>query len=128
MKKPKKALGDCFEVAANTLVLQRGLGWKAMKKVLTPEQLEQAQIVHALVTHPGTGQRHCHAWVEAGGLVFEFANGFRVVMPKERYYRLGEVNPDPLAGEYAYYDRELARECLLEHGTYGPWTDDLIAA
>jgi hypothetical protein len=121
--KPTKKGGDCFEFAAKMIALNDGPGYDAMVKQLTPEQVADAKLVHALVTHPTTERRYTHAWVEAGGKCFEYSNGrYMVVEPAYRwlYYQpLGVKTNRP--DEYRTYTREEALKHLVESGNYGPW-------
>jgi hypothetical protein len=66
---------------------------------------------------PLRGQRIDHAWVERGDIVLDLANGGHIELPKQRYYRLGEINP----AECHYYTGHEACAQILEHEHFGPW-------
>lgn len=96
--------GDCFETAAE---LQG--------------QIPGSTLVHAAITGQGPieGLIYVHAWVEAGGLVFDRSNGNNILMPVEEYRGLARLQ---FAVEYGRI--EAAGEMLLtEH--YGPWAPEL---
>ena len=99
-------LGDCFQVAAQSMIY---------------DNLPGLKLVHAYVTGQGPleGQRYEHAWVEIGDGVIDKSNGRQLVMRKEQYYKLGNVVERP--GEYAVYDIDQARKKLLQTQHYGPW-------
>lgn len=110
--------GDCFEVAANTLVEDKSLP-------------EGACLVHGLVSHSEIpGLRYSHAWVEFEQplpnsshkirVVRDTANGNEVTLPADIYYLLGKINPND--GQEVYrYSRKQTCQKLSESGHYGPW-------
>jgi hypothetical protein len=94
--------GDCFEVAVELM-------WNVFGEEC------DALLVHAMVTHPGTGRRHPHAWVEWAGSAIDMSNGLCVVMPVELYRRLAQH------GKLIEYNRHEMAENLVESDHYGDW-------
>jgi hypothetical protein len=95
--------GDCFEAAAKLLL---EVGSDALK------------LVHGEVTGQGPieGLRYGHAWVEAGDWVLDHSNGKELCVPREVYYRVGEI-----ADNRHEYDLKTARHLMMETGHFGPW-------
>ena len=104
-----KTGGQCFETA-NALAL-----------TFSARHMDP-MIVHALVTHPDKGFRHIHAWVEVGNLVFDYEYQVGFVLPRDIYYKAGEIK----GGEIVYYTVYEATEQMLLLGHHGPWDEGLI--
>jgi len=107
-----KINGDCFRAAVTTLLeneKQKG------------EKLPDMQVVHAWVTQPETGKRHCHAFNEwaDGRLVLDNSNGHNANAIREIYYKAGEITETELI-RYSY-DEILINLVKYEH--YGPWAE-----
>ena len=65
--------------------------------------------------------KHGHAWLESVcGLVFDDSQSGGMLMPKEIYYLLGNVDPESVV----LYDRVEASRLMLETGDYGPWQQE----
>jgi hypothetical protein len=107
--------GDCYRAAADF----------CMGKWFAPEQIEfvgTPYLVHAEVKGQGMieGIRYGHAWIEDDVNVYDFSNNREVILPKELYYILGDVNTtDPK--KYQKYTFEEARAKMLETKHYGSW-------
>lgn len=88
----------------------------------SPDALPRSKVVHG---HPigrggeAEGLRYWHAWVEvttpAGTVVVDYSNGLEVVMPRTRYYRLGQIR------DVRRYTPDQARAMAAEWGHLGPW-------
>jgi hypothetical protein len=115
VKRKLKAKGDCYRAAADF----------CMGKWFAPNQIEFVGIpylVHAEVKGQGMieGIRYGHAWIEDDVNVYDFSNNREVILPKEIYYILGDVNTtDPK--KYQKYTFEEARAKMLETKHYGSW-------
>lgn len=95
--------GDCFVVALQNVMADRGL-----------------YLCHGIVSGQGPlrGIRFAHAWNETQfGYVIDQSNGNDVVMPRDAYYALGEIDES----DVRYYDFDEMAECVVRYGTYGPW-------
>lgn len=102
---PKEATGgDCYEAAMRT----------AMD---LPPELNPV-VVHGYATGQGPveGWRFHHAWVEVGeALVFDYSNGGQHVLPRARYYEVGQIE---VVRRYPLVD---ALVTMTRRGHYGPW-------
>lgn len=108
-------LGDCYEAAAKFIVYD-----------VDVDEVDKYFVCHGIVVGTGgkvLGLRYGHAWVEMqpesgfGTLVIDKSNGNDVVVPKEMYYRVGQIDPQNVI---RYTVRE-ARRLLVSSGHYGPW-------
>lgn len=110
---PKKNnLGDCYVVA----------GKFAMGNYKDIEFNGTPHVVHAEVTGQGaiSGIRYGHAWVEDDENVYDYSNDRQLVIPKQLYYYIGQVqenNPK----KYRKYTFKEAVNKMLETGNYGCW-------
>lgn len=114
---PEKAKGgDCYKVAANLLIENNYT--KKIAFIGTP------YLVHAEVTGQGEieGIKYGHAWVEDDVFVYDYSNGRNLMIPKQLYYRVGEIKM--AKGKYHKYTREQARKKMLKSGHYGCWDLD----
>ena len=100
-----EARGDCYEVAGN-LALNN----------------PQLTLCHAIVAGHGKlkGYWISHAWVEVGDTVIDVSNSSKLVMPKDRYYEIAQVQK---IRRYKGFD---VSGLLCEHGHYGAWDKDVI--
>lgn len=95
------AEGDCFRYAYNFVRKQGGT------------------LIHAVVTHPWSGKRFPHAWVEKGGKVFDWqasqglGKGVRSV---EDFRELWKPS------EEVSYSADEALGFVARQKTFGPWT------
>ena len=129
--------GDCFEVAGSIVStyslghdhpipdLCRGayIGLKVIHYLGITEEAELA-LVHGMVTRPTDQLRHPHAWVEwlEKGLVLDFSNGHQHLIPRDLYYRAGQIS------KVFTYSVSSARFELVDHTHYGPWHEELTDA
>lgn len=124
----REANGNCFEVAASIALkfrfsddpdgVNQGLSYL--------DQLHgtNVHVAHGMVRHPYEPFMHPHGWIEFeidgctwSPMCLDCANGNRVVMIRELYYRLGHIDPDTVRR----YNPEQVRDKLLEQEQYGPW-------
>ena len=106
---PVMEMGDCYE--ANAVWL--------MNKLLSKEA-DSHMLCHGDVVGQGDrvkGVTYGHCWVEfQEDVVFDFTNNQKVVMRKEEYYDIGEIE-----NVIKFTPLEVAK-LLSTHGTYGPWS------
>jgi hypothetical protein len=125
------ALGDCFIVALDFIVTLEDDAMPDWHRLCHGTPVGQGPIA---------GQRIAHAWVErdfpataAGGgpngdwpampartIVIDLSNGAEVVMPREMYYRIGQIEE----ADVVRYTRREAIEHAVETMNYGPWGDE----
>lgn len=113
---PEGGDGDCFIAALH------------VAEAVADEYGYDVLVAHGLPLGQGRenlGRRFWHAWVETkpagrGWMVADVSNGLRVLVPRTRYYRLGQL--DPVAQVWRYTLDE-AHRVSTEQGTYGPWVD-----
>jgi hypothetical protein len=121
--KSKKGGGDCY-VAAGDIVLNQ-LQRQRFKFLATGDEIQfigTPYLVHAEVKGQGAveGIRYGHAWIEDDVLVYDYSNGRQLVLPKELYYRVGDIQTDN-PKKYQKYTFEEAKDKLLSTGNYGCW-------
>ena len=78
--------------------------------------------MHAVVIGTGgeaEGIEYGHAWIEVGDMVFDQSNGRDMKVPKDMYYRIGQVSTEK--GKMYRYTEQEARKKMLDSGHYGPW-------
>lgn len=102
--------GDCYYAAANALCMPAFAGGLSLP--------DDAVLVHGrpTLTRPPF-EEYGHAWLEHGPMVIEVANGRRVAVPRETYYRSGKIDPV----KCIRYSREQACDMLLKFKHFGPW-------
>jgi hypothetical protein len=79
-------------------------------------------LVHAEVQGQGAicNLRYGHAWIEDDVLVYDYSNNRKIVLPKDYYYKIGDIktnNPK----KYRKYNFEEAKRKMLETKNYGCW-------
>lgn len=110
--------GNCYEVAGNIAMdskMPKSLRNKSTNFNGTP------YVVHAQVTGQGAidNVKYGHAWVEDDVFVYDFSNGRELIIPKELYYFIGQVEmKKPI---YYKYPFDVAVEKMLSSKHYGPW-------
>jgi len=100
------ATGNCFEAALDYLLMHYDASLVLVHGIVSGQQRL-------------TGRRFCHAWCERGDIVYDYSNGRQIVMPREVYYRIGQIKHD----QCCFYTQQQARACCLHHETYGPWDE-----
>lgn len=112
--------GDCYEAA----------GCYVQDAALTGDA-DNLTLVHGVVSGQGPleGRRIGHAWVEveerAPGfpisvwLVVDRSMGRNLVLPRDMYYRVGQIEP----AECTRYTPEEMTVRALKHGHWGPWEE-----
>lgn len=103
-----KRTGECFTLTT--------------KKMLDSVPCSGFMLVHGMPMGQGGEAakvgRYPHAWIEWRGMCWE-PNHDRW-FPKDLFYQAGEI-------EYTErYTRELTKAAVVEHETYGPWSDTLL--
>ena len=113
-KKAKK--GDCYE-AAGRLAIEgiRGLGVLRKYK-------DKIVLVHGVVLNSLDYMPMGHAWVEVGSTVYDYSNGRKIKLSKNKYYHAGAIDGLIKKGykQGRYKGMEVA-EAVLKHGHWGPW-------
>ena len=102
--------GDCFKVAAELILNSRLIN--SQRFFGTPK------LAHGKAFGRGgnaKGLRYEHAWVEDDYFAYDYSNGCNAVVPKHRYYELGQIT------DVVLYTESQARNEVLTHCHYGPW-------
>jgi hypothetical protein len=97
--------GDCFEVAGRNVMDNHD--W-----ILCHAQVSGQKEL--------SGKRIWHAWNEFGDVVFDFSNGKKIFLRREKYYEIGKIN------HVMRFNREQACKIMLKTGNFGPWTEEEI--
>lgn len=94
--------GDCIKIAVENLF-----------------ENEEWLFCYAYVEGQGelTGRRILHAWNEYGDVVFDFSNGKKVVIRKEKYYDIANIKEKDITRQP--HDEVL--KLMFQTGTYGGW-------
>lgn len=114
-EEPPEGDGDCFEAAI----------FKARELADT---YEDVRVVHGVPLGTGgeaEGLRFPHAWVEFTQMigdfpvefVADFSNGNEVIIPKQMYYQIGNIDPDFNKS----FDVDEVERLIDENGHAGPW-------
>lgn len=117
MSKDEGGIGDCYSAAVNAMM--------ALTENGTLRATMHCRLVHGWPTGQGdiAGIKYGHAWVEidtsVAVLVIDNSNGRSVAMPKEDYYRIGNIDES----EATYYTFEEMAKLLLKSEHYGPWVE-----
>jgi hypothetical protein len=114
--KKKTDMGDCYFVAGRVALDNQFKNGEKREFIGTP------YLVHAEVRGQGalTGIRYGHAWVEDDVLVYDNSNNRTLVVPKQYYYMVGDIQTDD-PKKYRRYTFEEARNKMAETGNYGCW-------
>jgi hypothetical protein len=99
-------LGDCYKAA-----------WEAIGRF---SDRSGWALCHGTVTGTGgevLGEDYGHAWIEGDGWVIDESNGADRAVPRDVYYRVGNVR------DVTRYKPTEAAAVALRHSTYGPWED-----
>jgi uncharacterized protein YlzI (FlbEa/FlbD family) len=65
-------------------------------------------------------KRILHAWNEFQDVVFDFSNGHKIVVRKEQYYKLADIEEKDII---KMSSKETIKK-MFETKTYGGWIDD----
>ena len=111
----KQKLGDCYQ-AAGTIALNSRF------KIGDNDFIGTPYVVHAEVSGQGAiaGIRYGHAWIEDDIFVYDFSNKRELIVPKQLYYAIGNVNTKDKT-KYRKYTFAQARKKMIDTGTYGSW-------
>ncbi len=63
------------------------------------------------------GQRIIHAWNELGDMVFDYSNGNKVIVRKEKYYDMAQIKEKDITKQT--YDEIM--KLMFKTKTYGGW-------
>ena len=104
--------GDCYSAAGRLVLSHRFM-----------DEHPDAVLIHAAVVNTGAhaGQLMGHAWVEADGMAFDFANGGERCIPAVLYRSVGKPT---MIHEYTAKE---ARALMVETEHFGPWADELLS-
>jgi len=74
-------------------------------------------LCHGTVVGQGEikGIKHTHCWIELGDVVFDYSNGKKIIMRKERYYEIGKIK------DIKKYTIEEAKKLMLKTKHWGDW-------
>lgn len=67
-----------------------------------------------------SGKRILHAWNEHQDVVFDYSNGRKIIMRKEKYYKLANIKEKNVK-------KQTAKEVMilmLKHRSYGGWINE----
>lgn len=97
-----KNKGDCIRVACENIIANKS--W---------------MFCHARVMGNGIlkGHRILHAWNEVGDIVFDFSNGNKIVMRKERYYKIAKIKEKNITRNTS----EETMRLMFKTKSYGGW-------
>ena len=107
----KKAKGgDCYE-AAGKLALEFIRG-----------KYPKAVLVHGVALNSLDYMPMGHAWVEVGNTVYDYSNGRKIKISKNKYYHSGAIDGLLKKGykQHRYKGMEVA-EMVLKYEHWGPW-------
>ena len=129
-----EANGNCFEVTAHVILGTPPTidesdqvsyeDYFQCTNNLKKLKAKSIRLVHGIVERKTDGRKHCHAWIECtlvqiaghkGRYCFDFANGLRVMLPKEAYYGLGNIK------DVTRYTKNRTKELLVFWEHYGPF-------
>ncbi|NIO36732.1 hypothetical protein GTO27_03410 [Candidatus Bathyarchaeota archaeon] len=98
--------GDCYEVAGRIII---SADWKV-----------PIFLCHGTVTGQGKveGVKFGHAWLELKGIVIDFSNKKREIMPKEKYYKIGKIE------NVKRYNKIEALRMFSKYKHFGGWEDE----
>ena len=101
-KLKSKGNGDCIKIACEMIIENKEFLF-CYAHVMGREKLK--------------GQRILHAWNEIGDVVFDYSNGNKVTMRREKYYKLAQIKEKDVTKQ----TQEEVVELMLETKTYGGW-------
>lgn len=99
--------GDCASVAGNMVIDGNGQFILCHALVAGQQQLE--------------GQRIFHSWAQMQDVVFDYSNGKKIIMRKEKYYEIAKIKEEDIKK----YNVDEVRKLLLKHRHWGPWDKEL---
>ena len=121
-KKKHGKLGNCTSTTLDIIAYYQSRYKKDREKI--PEEMRfmlgrfgDLRLANGLVFNPVT-EWHLHAWLEDDMWCYDFSNGNKAILPKARYYHLGECKDVKL------YSREAAIKKATETGICGFWDFD----
>jgi hypothetical protein len=99
--------GDCFVINGRTFLNDFS-------------NKQNTYLVHGEVAGQGplSGITFGHCWIEDNSNVYDFSNGRELVIPKQLYYMIGNI--DKINNIYKYDNKEFLNK-LNEFKTWGPW-------
>jgi hypothetical protein len=114
-KKKYGRLGDCSKVTFDIITL-----YSEHRELFHPElhiflgNFGEVKLANGVVWHDET-KWHVHAWIEDDVFCYDFSNGNKAIIQKERYYRIGKVK------DVRLYTAEEAIKKGLDTGVAGFW-------
>ncbi len=102
VKLKSKENGDCMKIACEMII-----------------KYEESLFCYAYVMGRKEliGLRILHAWNEVGDIVFDYSNGNKIVMKKEKYYKLAQIKEKDVVKQTPMEVIKL----MLKTKTYGGW-------
>ena len=102
--------GDCYE-AAGQLALEFIRG-----------KFPKAELVHGVALNSLDYMPMGHAWVEVGNTCYDYSNGRKIKISKNKYYHSGAIDGLLKKGyKQARYKGLEVAESVLKHKHWGPW-------
>ena len=115
----ESANGDCFEIhsrfISNSIIgynrkdIKYEPGWTLVQGVVTGSPDTEVD-----------GIRFGHSWMEKDNMVWDISNGRDIKLPKDLYYKLGNIKEQ----ECYKYDEAQTRANILKYGHWGSWEFD----
>lgn len=94
--------GNCYKVSLQLLGTKKN----------------SCKLIHGLVFSTKLKRMIRHAWLEDGEKVFDFSEGKRAIVPREKYYHFGKVEV------HYVYSKSEAMQMARETGKCEWWTVD----
>jgi hypothetical protein len=111
-----------FKTFISEAIRQKNLNgdcYVAAYRLMSSNYKKDMKLVHGLVVGQGNlaGIRYNHAWVESDDIVYDYANGRKIELPKPLYYKIGKIKESDIFR----YDQADMYMMTSKTGTYGPW-------
>mgnify|MGYP001327415895 FL=1 len=106
-----RATGDCFEAAVNFVMDKCTFAENCPFVIVQAEVAGQGPL-------EGVSFGHAYAVDTRTNTVIDRSNGRNVMMPRDVYEMLGQINQ---IGNFFEYSWKEAREQMIKHEHYGPW-------
>jgi len=107
--------GDCYKVSGDIAI-------NSVFRLKKIDYIGLPYLVQAEVQGQGDlgNIRYGHAWIEDDVFVYDYSNNREIILPKQLYYLVGDIETeDPK--KYRKYTFQEARKMMLKTGIYGPW-------
>ena len=94
--------GNCYEVNGRWMIGKNGY-----------------KLVHGVAMNQKDGKSMGHCWIEKDDLVYDYSNDKELIIHKEIYYEIGQIQFD---GHKLYkYNYKDMGKMILKHEHWGPW-------